>query len=266
MELEYESTINFFGRGIDQPISESESLVGRVVWRDAHRYASYHFQGVSAYSPESKQGLIQSGLNVPTEFIQTSRFYSRYMKHIPACVYQTKNLESVTSMLAVHALNPQVCWCNSHPPYEMAGHLKELRRFEDNPKDVTTVTPVKSHPRRFQILRDSGYEYRTGFLVDLDQGGMVIENWIHYPLDAKNDWIFATYDWAQDPHGVSYVSKWTNIEHDPKDREKVKIRQEARIQNFNSQPKIPTNRFDFSSLKLAKGTRLVKIEIGRAHV
>ena len=259
MELEYNHKATNIDPQTQLILVNQCQVTARVIWRDDYLYSEYTLQDESTDRDGDKDAkAISVGWAGPGEVIKTPAFFARTVKNHLWCEYKTKDLQSAANPRYYDAMRPDKTWFSVSPgDHKNCQHVTLLTLHEsDNRVQTTTVTPVKSHPRRLQIVRDyTGKDFQTGFVVDLDQGGLVVESWNHHP---KQNWSGSTWDWKQDAHGVWYASKWTHTVFNRDDLDSVKSHAECVVKSFNSQPTIPANRFEFSSLKLTQGTRIEK--------
>ena len=260
MELEFHSETR---DPEDKEILYSRShLTGKVVWRGESRYADVIVSEENSDSQKARSGqgvvLQHIGWDGPTEWILTPKIYCMHLKDQHWCRFKTTNMMSEMSTNYCLALMPAATWFTLRPDKSAdCSHTKILTMHpSDNRVQTTTLTPEESQPRRLQIVRAyKEKDLKTGYTVDLDQGGLVVECWQRHP---EQDWYGSTWNWKQDAHAVWYVSKWTHTKYKCQDLDAVLYHSVVDVKSFNSQPKIPTDRFEFSSLKLANGTYIEK--------
>ncbi len=259
MELVYNYRSTDFDERTQMQLVGITQLTAQVLWRDDSHYASYNLQESHA-NLDAKLGakMAEVGWNGPGEMIQTPKSFCRTVQNNLWCEYKTTDSQTFPHAIYYDVMMPEFTWFSSSPSKgKNSQHITILTMHPgDNRVQTTTVTPVKSNPRRLQIVRAyKEIDFQNGYIVDLDQGGLVVECWLRHP---KQDWSGSTWDWKQDAHGVWYVSKWTHTVFNRDDLDSAKIQHEVVVKSFNSQPTIPANRFEFSSIKLAKGTCIEK--------
>lgn len=261
MELEYHST----GHNLDTPDrgnveSTSLKMTGRVIWNESSSYAAFNLENrLTLRSDDGAEIIPRSGWNGPTEIIRTPSLWVWYVKDNQWCRRRTVNPHLTSVGRHVEVLDPQVTWFSTtQNPKQNHVHYGLTWRATDPAVDLTTIAAVDSSGRKMRVVRQKkGIDLVAGFVVDLDQGGMVIDGWVEPP--PGNSPKRTSWSWKQDIHGVWYVAEWKHIVHSIHDRDRVTFTEQGTVTHFNSRPEIPKNRFAFASLKLPAGTRVENV-------
>ncbi len=246
MRLEYHWVWNTLDHKRTKPCIETGNVVSHVIWKDDRQYADFTVQSICRFKDT---GAIDHGTNKPThvQVIRDPKFEFKAMGQM--AIFRTTNLNRPDGDHH-HFFNARGAWFNPNL-HEGYHHLEFLK---PSPEMTSRVVRDTEHPRQFRIERESTRGFRSHYVIDLDQGGMVVETGFISPKNLYGS--HGKWHWRQDSHGVWYADK-LSVRLTPGASPDDTIKEHTvTVTSFDSQPKIAADRFQRSSIKLPKGTYL----------
>lgn len=225
------------------------SASAHVIWENERTFWDFHYQCPAG---KSRQMLIRKG-----QQIQSPKTYFYYNPSVRLAVKMTDSKGGYEDLLK---LRPDQVWFRMEGPFggpEWAMILDPLRAHKIVSHYVVSHLPddrvvVERYQHNGDVLK---------IVVSLAQGGNVItydqipgpEAQSRVP-ESGIFWAHGVYEWAQDMEGNWYLTRHAFARSSTGDPKQLHFDYELLIKDFNPNPMIPKDRFEFSSFRLPVGT------------
>ena len=220
-----------------------------VIWDGSRTYTRFHTKQVIQVpvkgNPDLKEDVdsIQDGEMIEVPGVLMVHFPSlhqarRYVDHVAGTGYVRELL-----------LRPDQIWFSSDGNI----NIKELISPSSTKAKGVRFVIKRDGPERVVIERHIENGSFMRYVASLAAGGNIV-SYERVPSNNKSLAGSGFYSWDRDLTGRWYLREFGYKVSLPSDPKRLNVDYSLRVTDFNADPVIPSNRFEFSSFKFEKGT------------